>query len=718
MTLLLPALALLVPSSAPQGGHATHHPPGAVLFLEVPDVPAAFEAYGRSALFQTLNDPTLHAAIGRMMGEESVDPVALLMAKYREAVEQGDLPPIKELVLDPLRSLSISVSVPGGQVLPLVAEVMGGNISEEALLGQIGVQVEVELADPAAARRLLELIEQAVESSGDRLVVTEVGDALVARVGSPDRVEAALSLVIQDSTLCALFGAEQPGSWLARVAGDAPGLVFEQPKAFRGTGTTILRLQSTLGEQLLSMPELAQVGPLIELAEGLVGPPLTMLVRGGKWRVGVDDKGRFITEGLNPQPTHDLDRVLASQPLDPSAYGLVHPDAIVGWVVHFDSTPLVALIEAQFEGSGEDPLAQVQAEYGFHPIDDLLKPLGNALAYSLPEPKTLIASPPLMVTADLGDRAAFLRGMDGLGQLLRVESGGSARLSTSEYRGVRLYALEMNWNEVGVPSSLPIDLSAFFKPTLAVCENRVFLTTLPNHAKREIRRLLSGQSAVHPVLAGDIPEGCTSVGFANWMRFVGKLYTAGRAMAPMIAMGMGEKLPFDLSALPPADLITGRFSTSRRWKTLHGDQVLHYQESSFGPEIPMLLGLGIGGALFAAGSQSSQVMVAPEAIMAGREEGLPSGARANWLQAHDRATGLRVAAQVFKFDQGRWPKNLAELEKSTSNYPDGYLSGRPVGADPWGGEYHLGIEDDRAVVWSDGPDGVDDGGTDDDVVAR
>ena len=99
MSLLVLTLAL-----SPQGADdpAALHPAGSVAYLDVPDVPGAIEAYQRTALFQTLRDPEIQALAGSVVGVDSLDPFALLEAEYRAAVERGEIPPLWELVIEPL----------------------------------------------------------------------------------------------------------------------------------------------------------------------------------------------------------------------------------------------------------------------------------------------------------------------------------------------------------------------------------------------------------------------------------------------------------------------------------------------------------------------------------------------------------------------------------------------------------------------------------------
>ncbi len=709
---MMPFLAPLALLATLQEDPATHHSPDSVLYLEIPDVPAALEAYGRTALIATVTDPELAAAVGRVLGVEGFDPVAMLVAEYEAAVERGDMPPLRELLLDPLREVSVSVTAPEGQLLPLLLGLQSGTIDPGQLLGKVGVQVEVEMADGSAASKLADLIGSQAAMDGVQVDTERRGTARIFRFEGPEPALSMLALVQDGPHLGLVFGSQTPEAFLARLTGDEDVFSAPDPEDLTGRGTTVLRYHATFAEQALSLPQLAKAGILIDMAEGLVGPSLTMLLRGGKWRVGIEDSGRVVTEGVHPRADHPLDQVFASQPLQSSDFNLIHPDAIVGWVVHFDTKPVLALIEKTAGDGAEHAFPKLEEDYDFRPDKDLLAPLGSALAYSLPAPQSLLAAPPLMVSATLADRDAFIRGMDGLGRWIRIETEGDFELSSSEYRGMRLYSLEIDWSVLGLPPSIPIDPSGFFKPTMAVCPEHVFITTLPNHAKREIRRLLSADEVER---THEFPKDVTSAGFADWVAFLGNLYTSARAMAPMLALA-GDELPFDPTALPSADQVTGHFGASWRWKRNLGDgQVLHFQESSFGPEAALSVVIGAGAAVW--GMQGVQAVDPPTPVMV-IEGGVPPGAGPEWHSAKERAGELRGAVFLFHVEQGEWPRKLSELTKKTSGHPEGYLVGGQVGSDPWGGAYHLAIEDERPVVWCNGPNGRDEDGGGDDVVAR
>lgn len=682
-------LLLLSTLSSTGDDLAGRHAPESVVYLEIPDVPAAVDAYGRTALVQTLLDPDLHRVVGQFLGEPEFDPVALLEAEYRAAVERGDLLPLKELVFDPLVSVSASLSAPDGDVMPLILDEIFSRRPEQEVVSDFGFQLELVMETPEAARALFEMCIQVLTDEGGELTVNRDGDRAIAKLAEQGFPAELVHFVQDGSRACLLFGMETPARYFAR-SDNGGGLEFHDPEAFQGSGVTVFRLHSPAQKQIWSgLPGDWQADwalPLVELAEGIAGPWVAMVARGGQWRIGIDEEGRIHTEGLAPRIDSPRETIFCSQALDPNALDLVHPEAIVAWAGHFNVEGLLEMMNEAATDAEHKYFEVVEEEYGFRPDKHILAPLGGALAYSLPEPKTLLSAPPLTLAAGLTDRAAFEHGMEGLGRMIKLETQGDFEMSRSEYRGMGLYTLEIDWKEIGF-DDLPIDPSAFFQLTFAVCDDRVFVTTLPNHAKREIRRILSQDTAGH--VGREVPEGAVAVGFADWMRFVSKLYTAARASLPLISAMSGEPLPIDLARLPDAETVFRRFQESRRFKRIAGNGMLHYQESSIGPEF-LIAGVVVGAAV---SLRSAGVMH------------VEMEARMQQEIASEMAHVLEQRLVMHRIEHGGWPKDFEEL-------------GHTPQLDPWGGTFRFLPDGDEVIVWCSGPNGVDEGGEGDDIRNR
>ena len=137
------------------------HPPGARLYLHVPDVQSVREAYARTALGKLLADPQL-SSLAMALGGEQRDLGGALLALYTEQVEAGDLPPLVEVCLRPLRAASLSVTFDGGDLGELAAEMsaaeLAGDDPWDRAAERLGVLIDLEFEDADAARRALELL--------------------------------------------------------------------------------------------------------------------------------------------------------------------------------------------------------------------------------------------------------------------------------------------------------------------------------------------------------------------------------------------------------------------------------------------------------------------------------------------------------------------------------------------------------------------------------
>ena len=74
----------------------------------------------------------------------------------------------------------------------------------------------------------------------------------------------------------------------------------------------------------------------------------------------------------------------------------------------------------------------METAYGFRIDRDLIEPLGGSISYSLPKLRSLLSAPNLMAVASLDDREAFVRGMDGLMEMM--EAAGEADSGWSSIR--------------------------------------------------------------------------------------------------------------------------------------------------------------------------------------------------------------------------------------------------------------------------------------------
>lgn len=746
--------ALAAPLAAQEP--ASLHPAGAEIVFQVHDVQGLIGAYTQTAIPKTLVDAEVHAAIGRLMGAgEPVDPVAMLMREYEGEVRRGDMPPILD-ILSGVKSASVSLDVAGGDLFQFFKTVDTSPDEDAYLAANMGLRLVIDFVDEPAAEKMSALLDQVMDddqmpdgvSVRTRVIEADGGDAYTVQSllvdessqGYVDPVSKTIHHLKSGSRLALTVGnvdAEAYANALSAGGMEESSMALLAPgrTAFgelKGTPMMEGYLQPFV-EQIL-MEEGPQFLPALDIAEGLIGPLASMVIRGGHWRVSVDGD-QFVTQGLHAGGNGGaMAGLVGVKPLDASALSLSHPDALVTTVTSLDTEVLAQIIEALAAEQGDDVLAQIEEAFGFNPRRDIAEALGGAISYSLPSLGSLLSAPNLMGAAQLKDREAFIRGMDGL-MAMAETSGGDVQVQRADYRGAMMYTVSLSGLFSGLPmGDLPIDPSSFFKPTITVMDGRVMLTTLPTHAKREIRRvakLVKKGEVPQPhagISAMGVPEGASTVGYADWPTFFGNLYTQLKSLAPVLAgfMGGGE-LPVNVEELPDAELLTRHFRASERWVRQTGDHVEHYSRSSIGPEVIVgpLLAAGVAAPMAMARSRDiggEELMVAATPV--GEVAGLGYGSAAEEVNpddiaiatTYDTLIAVSVAIRLYELDHnGNAPAELSALLATSASYPKGYLESGEVPTDAWGNAFVYAAVDDGHSLWSTGPNATDDGGQGDDV---
>ena len=573
--------------AAPQR-HIEHHSPEAVWFVSVPDLAGLREAYPRTSLGRLFQDEGLGELIGGLAGEEINSPLDLGLNFYEKAVLAGELPPFLPL-LEKAEAVSGSLVFDGAGLLQSAVE--GAlEFAEGSALPLF--QLQIEFQDAAVAAKAFDMAVGAATVVGAKLVRKENGQTRIAEVSTGPEPQA--SLVQHGAHLAILLGRPDPESLVQRLQGTAPGL---DPKSL-GAGSRELVAEGTVvfdwlsrsgfpaGDPIASTPEFAMAELASRMAEALFGANLSMILRGGHWRTVVDADGQFVTEGVFDVPDRPASRLLASEPMTDNALGLLPEDAMVQWCASFSKSALEELTSGL-------PSAE-EVGLGFDYRSDLLEPLGNSLAIGLPKPKSLLAAPPIIGVIALEDAEAFKRGMDGLAAWGAKAGAGMMTIEVDEYRGRPLYTLQLNASEADSQSlALPaimVGMEGFSRPCLAILDDRVIITTLPNHTKRELRRALKDEGGGSGALSLEgVPSGVCEAGKADWARFLGSVYGGLKALASMGAAG-GD-LPVDVNTLPEPAYVESFFKDSLNWIQVNEGRGYAYQRSSFGPEFMLMTGL-------------------------------------------------------------------------------------------------------------------------------
>ncbi len=570
----------MAPNWAGAQKHIEHHSPEATVFGSMPDVMGLREAYGTTALARLAADEGIQRALGGLTGEERLDPISLARSAYEEAVLAGDLPAILPH-LDRLTALSFSVSMPEGG---LVAGILSAT-SNEAVLEQWHGQIEMEFVDGPAASAAFNLLVAAVSGSG--LPITMTQSSRVQVLSFQEGATGNPRVALFGSHVIALFGSEPTERLLGRLLGNEEGLTSSRLGlggiSLEASGTVFLEWLSRAGSPR-SAETVSGTTPgagegleaglgMAAMAEALFGANLSMLLRGGHWRTVITGQGFFVTEGSYPQIQSASSKVLSATPLEGTALNLLPDDVMVRWASSLHKPSLRELVRGALGAVGQSD------ELGFEA--DLFEPLGTLVAVGLPKPKTLLSAPPVIAVVTLADAAQFKRGLDGLVTWAESQGLDWLHITQDEYRGKALFTVQADVPEV---STIPVDLGGFFRPCLAVLDDRAILTTLPNHTKRELRRALKEDGA-EPVIIEGVPPLVTEVGQADWARFLGAVYGGAKAMA---SLGAAADLPVDPESLPSVDHLVSFFEPSLSWKTVTEGGVRMYQRSSFGPEFALL----------------------------------------------------------------------------------------------------------------------------------
>lgn len=742
-----PAVSLSLPSTASSGAvgavqePVALHPADAAVLFQIPDVRGALQAYSTTAYGRILADVALHEAIGRILGAPGpIDPRDIALEQWGQAVANG-APPV-DRIANALASFSVSVSVPGGDLAGFFGQLETAEDPEALAAGSFTLRALLEFHDEEGAAAMVAAIEQASTEKGHALVVEELpavggafGAGAVKRLSLPGDngpFAASVRLVAGGKRLFLLAGAEPEATALARFAGataaagggaaNGATVLAAARKGFEAaSGAVLFEAHITPFVENMILAQEPMALPALDLAEGLFGPLASMLLRGGDWRVRIDG-GQFVTEGTYPKSVASpLAGLFGATPLAPEDLALVTPDAIVAGAVSMDKNVLMRLFASLVEQQGgEASLVELESQFGFRPDRDLIAPLGDALAYSLPPLASLMTAPAFSLAFDIVDLDTFTKGMDGVFSLLEAQAADTFQLKREEYKGVRMYTLSFAGadSDGGSLGGLPINLAAMFRPTIAIGQGRAFLITTPSHAKREVRRVekLAGALELHPAFTGaTLAKGTTEVGYADWADFIGRLYSGVKGLAPMLGALVGE-LPFDLASLPEGEVITKHFQPSRRSKRIDGGVVRVHGRSSFGPELA--LAAAAGGGTAAAPRQVYPVEVDDssfeepildefEAMDRNSEPAeVPySGPDAELLATKDTLLALKVDVTVYRFDQGKYPADLATLGHTSAN-------------DGWGHALVYKLTQTGFTLYSLGPNGVDDGGAGDDILAQ
>ncbi len=722
------------------GGHAELHPAASNLYFELPQTQAALEAYEQTSLYRALHDQEVLTFVAQITGEdpETFDLDGAFQVALQKLYSQNPQFIIGQVLLGDVEALSLSVS---GVELRGLAELLttsnfewSTELDEHLATLQLRVVVEYPGQDEAALAKLFGSLTALLPIAGAERVVE------TAELASLEST-ADLSIWRKPDWLGREFFATRVGSRFifglgvdaaGRFARDANSLASDEDYLRCGSsfgesaGVGIYELYynlsglSEIGQVLTSVDEevLPTVGHLLSIATNLFHPGDHLE---GRSRTRLVD-GRFISEafGSNHDQGRGLGAVHGQAPVTASSFQLVPAEAVGVWGTTIDKQALGDfLIQAIAEATGEEPdlfLGKLDEQFDLHPRRDIVESLGGSMVFYT-MPFSGIGAPKMFIALELSDHEAFSRGVETLGNALVAATDGAVEFRSRPYRKSPFMAFSpgKDLDDLGGRDNVQLpSLPSLFSPSLAigVLDGRAIISLSNIYTKREMKRLKKEPGEPHALASpgSAIPEAVVAYGMTDWGAILGSLYGTLKGWLPLLQQGMGGGLPFDIDSLPGDDLFARYITPSASWSRRAQDGVYTYGESSFGPEIPTLVGGMAAGWLL-----SSRWTISDVEAPAGAPSPVPVSSPTQ--ATRDSLSSVKVGLVVYKSDLGHYPAALSDLTKPSTNFPEGYLAGPDVPKDGWGRALHYELSEDGSSfrIWSSGPNGVDDAGGEDDV---
>lgn len=738
---------------SPGGTHAGLHPANTNLYVEAPDVDAVTAAYEQAPVIQFLHDERVILFAAKVSGEapEGFDIDEMLRRRWDEALHHlpAELAHLDGVLRD-LQCFSFSISgveLDGLSELVLAGE---GEMTPELMerLGRVQARVVLDFGSKQSSEQAMSLLETVANKAEGALrkpaLDTEGVDADAALVVSAPGGSGFDVWAIQRGGRVLLgAGIAAFANYLAGGPSLADEASYEENTShlLDARGTTVTRTYfridglSEFGKTLSAMGEMP--APVVEAISFL----LRTVAPGGQVEVSSQTRligERFVSETFRRDHGEGatIFDIAGNRPVTPGSFRMVPEEAVACWATTLDKSGMRAFLSASLEAlSGGDPEAQLEAlaeRYDTRPDRDLIDSLGDEfVVYTMPFAG--IGMPKAFVAIELVDPVAFARGVEGLGAILVDVTGGAVSFQAKPYRKLPFFSFApgMDLTELaggGAAGGFTRMTPAFvsMNAAIGVVEDRAVISLSDMYTKREMKRLLKHEGGTHPLAAsgGVIPEGAVSYGTTDWGTIIAEVYDAVSGFIPLIQKGIeqstGEPLPFSPQDLPPSDIFKEYFRPTITYgKNLDGGTYT-YDESSVGPEVPLVLGAtALSGAVFAAFTVGNTREMEVRATLEAPPEELfeEEGGRPR-QQTIDALREIKVGIVLYKSDQGRYPLALARLVEPTAKYTAGFLGGPAVPKDGWENEinYHVSQDGTSFRIWSSGPDGVNQDGKGDDVL--
>lgn len=633
--------------------------------------------------------------------------------------------------------------VPGDSLEELVAAALG-----RSLLPHLGFELCLEFDQEGVAAGLLDQIAGNLPAEAPlqrRTLGSGGGEWRALTMGSDDGWGYVEIWAASDSKrllfggLCNRIADLEPR--LTNPQGLASVASFDRARAATSPagGQPVLEVYQTdslwslvgqLGELGLEQLGTQSLGELGDLPVPISVPTLDGLTRGlVEWLSGgfgpqfsrtslVD--GQFQKHRFQPDGGGQVPAMLGGSALDGSLLDRVDPEAGMVWAGGADIRRLFELLNTSLGfrpgERGDFPRALLQERGGFSIETDLIQQLEPQVAISVGLVRGL-APPSVVLTLKAKDAAKLQRGLEAWLRGLVALEPESFSLKDRPYKKLPYYELK-----VQPYGALPGSQAEAAEYVFGLRGDTLLISTGSKAVKDELRRETGPDSPRSPLVGNPaLGEGVQELLFIDYPRYIGTLYGLVKTFGALAGGGGGGDLPFDLSQLPDADLLTRHFRPTLSVTRQSPAGRVTRCDSSFGPEIP--LG-GVFSALLA-GFATSEEVVFPdpegEVVEAWSEpvEAVPAPAAGDGEATREGLLRLKTLLEVYRWDRGSYPSELADLSAPSQRYPKGCLEGAPLPLDEWGRPFAYSLTSEGGfLLRSVGPNGQDEQGQGDDVRAN
>jgi hypothetical protein len=403
--------------------------------------------------------------------------------------------------------------------------------------------------------------------------------------------------------------------------------------------------------------------------------------------------------------------VAASKPVDPALPSRVPADCLSMGAGSLDWLPEVYDFAMNaFQALEPDGYAEVQAKLAqFMGESDLREDIlanvhGTFLAYSLPG-EGIAGTPTSIVRFGVRDADRLVTALGTLLSSVGTFALGTdaVQLKESEHEGRRFFEIDV--------SRTPL-AAAMLQPAFAVDGDQVvFSLESPKAVKTALNFSGEGETLADNAAFKTFLKSLTSRGelstmsFSDNARTFAAAYTQAAGLVQMTAASARD-LPVDLALMPSESAITKHLAQSYSGGYVADDGRTHVHRSEGQFQVADFLPILATGAVLGVAMASGNDVFAAEPAEEDPYE---------TVQKH--LAEISAGMTVYKIAEGGFPAAINDLIKPLDDYPQGCLGKSEVPVDPWGRPYNFKLNaKGRPFLWSNGPDGVDQGGEGDDIV--